>query len=96
MKMLGKSVVLAIVLFGSTVALGEGGDPVECARKAINAVSLSSEQAVKLCVNGGTLESVDCATKAMKEVGLSGDQAVELCANKTLRLQNMVNFVAPH
>jgi hypothetical protein len=66
---------------------------IECARKAIAVNNLTSDQAVKLCVNGGSAETAECAKKAMGELNLSADQAVELCASKVLRLDNVVKFV---
>ena len=82
---------LLICLSGA--AFAETSDSLECAQKALSDAGLTSDQAVKLCVNGGTPKMVECAVKAVREVLLTSDQAVELCANKALRLENMVKFV---
>lgn len=68
-------------------------DLIECGRQAVTITSLSKDQAVKLCVNGGSAQSVECARRAIVDLNFSTEQAVELCANKALRLENMVKFV---
>jgi hypothetical protein len=92
-KNLFSEIFLLFVVCASGATFAQSSEQVDCARKAITVGGLNSDQAVKLCVNGGTPQSVDCTGRAMKDAFLTADQAVELCANKALRLENMVKFI---
>ena len=93
MKIVCANIFAFISIVLSSAVFAQTNDMVECAHKAITIAGLTSEQAVKLCVNGGTAQTVDCASRAMKDVPLMADQAVELCASRALQLENRVKFV---
>jgi hypothetical protein len=70
-----------MIAAGAGTAFAGVIESAECARIAVYQVSMTRDQAVQLCSNGGTPANAECARVAVYDVDMTRDQAADLCKN---------------